>query len=143
MKKILLSFTAVFVFTGNSWGASVTDCDEAGFGISSIVAGSEKTYYNGKVAVYSVDKEEPAASPAGVAINLPIKGEGGEPKYIACKSVSGLSDVEWDKKTSSYDAEKGILIEVPASQYNRKTRGFDPVRLKIRINLDNSSVTLE
>lgn len=138
-------FFSLLMFVGvtAAQAAYVGDCDEENFGIYALVAGSEKTFYEGKVATYQLSRGEPASSTAGIAINLPIVGTEGEPSYVDCKVVAGLGSVDWSAKRSSYDEQKGLLLKVPATEYNPTTSKFDPVILNIRINLEAGSVSLE
>lgn len=140
MKKYLM-FAAVLC-AGAAQAAVVSDCAEAYFDISTIITKSETTYSNGSIAAYEVDRIEPAASPAGIAINIHVRESAGGPWYVKCQAVSGLSSVDWAAKRSSYDENRGLLLTVPAHESD-SDGNFRPVTLKIRINQENATVVLE
>lgn len=142
------SLTATTLFLVTSFGAAnlnaaqVQDCEEANFSISSIMPKTEKTFYNGKVSTYVVDKIEPDARSVGLSINIPIKETNG-PEYVVCKVVSGLSDVDSDSMTTTYDSEMGLLITANVREYDSQEEAYRPKIIKVRVNLAKGSVTLE
>lgn len=140
MKKLLIG-TAVLCAAATQ-AAVVSDCREANFDISTIIAKSEKTYANGSIVAYEVDRIEPAAAPSGIAINLFVEESEG-PAYIKCQAISGLSSVNWAAKQSSYDEDRGLLLTVPAHESRDGGNTFESVTLKIRINQERATVVLE
>ena len=115
----------------NTWAASVQDCHDSRFGIAAIEAGSEKQYANKDITAYSLDSIEPAAFARGVAINVWAYPE--EMSYVQCFIVSGLSGLDWNRKSAEYVDGKGLVITVPASEMTSDGdfRNFD---LKIAVD---------
>ena len=121
---------------------TVKPCDESGVDLRTLitpVAKNSLILYDGKVVVYNVDTIEPACCSGGIAVVLPdVKDElGGN----ACMASIGYTSIDVTKAKRSYDAAKGMLLELP-TQTGEGQPG-PVVTTKLRINLANSNVTLE
>ena len=140
----VLFFSAAMFITANAWAVQVTSCDAAGVKITHIEPGSEATFYSKQVSAFLTNKVEPSASAMGIAINVPGNSTEGEGDGPYCFAIAHLHAIDWENRVSSYDPDKGVLIEVSATRVTGQ--GSDEnLNLKIRINRDGPkpTVTLE
>lgn len=145
MKYLGLALALVVSLGAQARERTVVDCKENGVGIEDLMIPSSaapRSFYNEQVWVYTVDRLEPACCSLGVAVVLPDAADpvGG----AKCLAVLNLSGVNVSQARSSYDSVRGLLLEIPTSKYNPGNGSWsagDP--LKLRINLQSSSVTIE
>jgi len=122
----------------------VRPCSDAGVDLRTLmtpVAKNSLSLYEGKVIVYNVDTIEPACCSSGIAVVLPdVKDEQGG---NACMALTGYTSIDVTKAKRSYDAAKGMLLELPTQTRTDEGQPGPLVTTKLRINLANSNVTLE
>lgn len=143
IKSGILTF-ALLTSSANAFEREVVLCKDALIGLTSLATpagANSRQFYEGKVDVYGVETSEPACCTAGVAVVLPdVNSEVGDKKCVAVLHQNGI-DVE--NALASYDASRGLLIEMNTTEYidGTNVRAGEP--LKLRVNLKNSTVTLE
>ena len=122
----------------------VKPCDESGVDLRTLITPVAKNsiiLYDGKVVVYNVDTIEPACCSSGIAVVLPdVKDESGG---NACMASIGYTSIDVTKAKRSYDAAKGMLLELPTQTQTGEGQPGPVVTTKLRINLANSNVTIE
>ena len=121
----------------------VKPCSETGVDLRPLltpVAKNSISLYDGKVTVYNVDTIEPACCSSGIAVVLPdVKDElGGN----ACMALIGYTSIDVTKARRSYDAARGMLLELPTQTRTDEGQPGPQVTTKLRINLATSNVTL-
>jgi len=142
MKALIL--TVAFALSATAAHAmELGKCEDAGVDITTIMqpaAQNSRTFANNSIVVYNIDTEEPAAASAGLAIIFPDPQapEGGS----LCYSLTFLRAIDVMKAVSSYDANKGLLLTIPAYENidGEKTKA---VTIKLRINQAKGTVTQE
>ena len=145
MKAILLAISSLSLLLAPALaGADVQlqSCRDAGVGIESLVspiAGNSKSYFSGNVTVYNIDREEPAAASAGLAIVMSLREGSG----VTCMAITGVSSIDINR--AAVDHEPGLLLILPYRLYDRKSGQFrdSPVPLHLRIDLANETIALE
>lgn len=132
MKTLLVAFT--FLVSVSAQAASIGTCE----GLDSIgnLIGQTKSFANGAVKVAYVSTEEPAAAPDHLLIFVY-----GEEMSITCASVdawegAGFASLDMSKMTSSYDANKGLLISFPARIWMDSDQ-YKTEIVNVRVNRSN------
>ena len=124
----------------------LVDCDAIELGPESIVAGADlsgvRTYYQGRVTLYLLDRVEPACCSWGVAIVMPAAPSDGEPESLTCWAVSGYAGVDLRRATSRYDPRQGLLLSIPTRDYDHDTGGTRP-GAPLRLRIDAGRGTIE
>lgn len=149
MLKILVLLALVSANVAQA--QEVKSCDEVGVGLTTLVTpvakNSRGLYFDKsldahRVYVYNVDLIEPAAASGGLAFVLPDhESEVGDSK---CLAITYLTGVDVMNATISYDDSKGVLLTIPAFEYDHETGDLKPsAPLKVRVSLKFSSVTIE
>jgi len=123
---------------------AVKPCGDAGVDLRTLmtpVAKNSISLYDGKVAVYNVDTIEPACCSSGIAVVLPDVNDqlGGN----TCMALIGYTSIDVTKAKRSYDAARGMLLELPTQTRTDEGQPGSLVTTKLRINLATSNVTLE
>lgn len=89
----------------------VESCKAAGVSFNDVI--EMKTYSNGQIKVFSLDRIEPAAASFGLVVTLDRGQELAELESF-CRYVSGLSFVDLSKVVSSYDrGTNSLKLEMP------------------------------
>jgi hypothetical protein len=120
----------------------ISDCP----GIEALVAPiqrNSRSFYNGRVVAYNVDVEEPAARSAGLAILVPQPdSEGG---FTRCIGVGYFRSIDIQDAKSSYDPKKGLLLEIPYTNYDFEAGDGSTVGgvAKLRIDLRVGTIVAE
>src|SRR4051812_49044255 len=90
LASLTLSYTAGAV--------EVRSCKDAGIDITALVpppVGTTRSFANGRIVIYTVDTEEPAACSAGLAIVMPdIESEWGGAKCVAINGTLSAVHLE-------------------------------------------------
>ena len=128
-----LSLLASLVLTVNLQAAVVGSCE----GLDSIgnLVGNPVVFAQGAVKVAYVTTEEPAATPDHFLVFVY-----GEFMSLSCFAVSATEDqggfggIDMSKLKSSYDANKGLLLTVPAAVWAGEDGVYNTEILKVRIN---------
>ncbi len=122
----------------------IKSCEDAHVGLTELiapVASNSKTYKDGKISLYAVDTVEPVCCAAGVALVIPdISDETGGNQ---CLAVVGVASVQLDETTTEDDAQKGLLLTIPARVFNEAADSAPGAPLKLRVNVDKGSVAIE
>ena len=142
------AFAALVGLVSAATAAEVGPCNELDR-ISNLV-GQTKSYSEGKIKIAHVDTDgEPVCCSSHLLVFIPSPEIGSQcfaVSQTAAKadgSASGFSNIEFSKIKSSYNAKRGLLLEVPYSLYNDGKRG-KPGSTKVRVNLTgDGSVTIE
>jgi hypothetical protein len=139
-----LSLLASLVLTANVQAAVIGSCE----GLDSIgnLIGNPVSFAQGAVRVAYVSTEEPAAAPDHLLVFVY-----GEFMSLNCYAISandgqgGFGSIDMSKLASSYDAKKGLLISVPATNWTGEDGVYDTEIVKVRINRagEEPVVTLE
>lgn len=141
---VLVSMGVFAQAKSDAFGREVVSCEEAGLGLTSLMtpaSENSRSFYNDRVVLYRTDTVEPACCSYGIAIVLPdVKSELGD---VKCLAVVHLSGVDLKNAKSSYDPNKGLRIELATKKYNDGGFSEGGPQLNLRINLQNSTVTLE
>ncbi len=142
MKFLILALATMLTFATQA--ATVGSCT----GLDSIgnLMGNPVNFAEGAIRVAHVSTEEPASSPDLLLIFVY-----GEEMSLNCFSINsrpeqgGFGNIDMSQLKSSYDAEKGLLLTVPASVWTGEDGVYTTEILKVRINRSNISpvVTLE
>ena len=144
MRAFALLLSATVASSATAVDRQVVDCDEAHIGLTSLVtpvSGNSHSFYEGRVTFYTLDRIEPVCCAAGVAVVLPdAESELGDTK---CLAVLDLNSVDVRNARASY-GRRGLLVEMETTAYDDDDGSSVPAEpLKLRINLKNSTVTLE
>ena len=122
----------------------IKSCEDAHVGLTELiapVASNSKTYKDGKISLYAVDTVEPVCCAAGVALVIPDVSD--ETGGNQCLAVVGVASVQLDETTTEDDAQKGMLLTIPARVFNEAADSAPGAPLKLRVNVDKGTVALE
>lgn len=117
MKSVLKAAIAALALTPSIAAAqAVSECKD--FDPDSIIEPWEKniaTYSNGEIRVAALDTIEPAAAAFRFLVLSPPRDEvGGRSCHIITNDDgNGFGAIYFDKRTSSYDAAKGLTVTIP------------------------------
>lgn len=149
MRGFLGGLIVAAVLSGPAQAASVHDCDETA-NAGNIVEPWEKnsrTFYNGQVRVAYLDTGgEPVCCSGHLLVAIP--GDDNEPGggqtcfVVSDHDTLGFMAIGFDKLSTSYDPNRGLLIAFPFERYIdgiRSTKGT----AKVRVNIAKHSVTVE
>jgi hypothetical protein len=122
----------------------VKSCEDANVGLTELIAPvgkNSRTYKDDKVSLYVIDMVEPVCCAAGVAVVIPdIEDELGANK---CLAVVGVASVQLDEAASEDDAAKGLLITIPTRVFNEAADSAPGAPMKLRVNVEKGTLTLE
>lgn len=93
-----------------------------------------RRFYNGRVTLFQLDTEEPAAASFGYAVQMPSGDGTTEPAYFQCFLNWGFGFVDVAAAQSSYDPQRGLTLTIPRQSYDHdtgSTRPDEPIRLLI------------
>ena len=142
------AFGALVVLVSAATAAEVGPCNELDR-ISNLV-GQTKSYSDGKIKIAHVDTDgEPVCCSSHLLVIIPAPDMGSQcfaVSQTAAKSdgsARGFSNIEFSRIKSSYNAKRGLLLDVPYTLYNEGRKGR-PGSTKVRVNLTgDGSVTIE
>lgn len=144
---LVIGFLMAMVLCGgaHAFERKVVSCQKAKVDLTTLIGPIGETtryFFEGRVVVYTVDHLEPACCSAGIAIVLPdVNGPvGGEQK---CVAILGNYGVDVKNARSSFNPVTGLLIEVDTRVYQGSQSSIPGKPLKVRVNIENSKVTLE
>jgi hypothetical protein len=122
----------------------VKSCEDANVGLTELIAPvgkNSRTYKDDKVSLYVIDMVEPVCCAAGVAVVIPdVEDELGANK---CLAVVGVASVQLDEAASEDDAAKGLLITIPTRVFNEAADSAPGAPMKLRVNVEKGTLTLE
>lgn len=107
------------------------------------------TYAKGEIRVAVIDMMEPAAAAVHLMVLSPPRDEIGDRQ---CRLVSlqgsdgsafGFFDLGFDERRADYDAQRGLVLTMPAASYDPQTGGPAPSELTVTINQSSGEVTAE
>src|SRR5207249_1287068 len=111
---ILLIISVTFL---NANAYELKSCDKSEIKLQDIltpVAQNTKSWANGKVNVFAVDKLEPAACSQGLAVTLPNETDKTFGSF-KCVYVGCFAGVNVSMASAGYDPKLGLLVQIPAS----------------------------
>jgi hypothetical protein len=144
MNRSLIVALALQACAAPALGFDAKTCEDAGVGLASIatpVAKNHFVLYEGQVTVYNIDQIEPACCSKGVAVVLPDREDplGGS----TCTAIVGIGSVDATRSKRSYDAARGVLLEMATQAFDADSRLRPGPAVKLRIDLGRSKVSIE
>lgn len=136
---------ALIAAPGIAAAQTVTECKDA-FDADSIVEpweANSATYAKGEVRIAKLDMIEPAAVPFALLVLSPPRDEvGGRSCHIIHDDAgNGFAELDFEHRTSAYDAENGLTLDFPVSSYQNADQEAEPVRLHVSINQQTGKVS--
>lgn len=126
---------------------SVSECDWRATATAIAEPWSENTrsYANGAVRVAVLDTLEPAAAAVHLLILSPPDDEIGnrQCRIVSLDGTLGFNDLNINDITARYDAERGLVLALPAALYDPETSGRDWRRLGLTINQQTGDITAD
>lgn len=139
-----VALACALVLTAPAAALEVKSCEEARVGLEDLIAPAAKhsrTFKDDSVSIYSVDTVEPVCCAAGVAIVMPdVSDEAGGSK---CMAIVGVASIQLDEATTEEDPAKGLLITIPTRVFNDAADSAPGDPMRIRIDVDKGTATLE
>ena len=139
---LLLSVSALLVDPVTA--LELKSCEEANVGLTTLIAPVAKhsrTFKDDKISLFAVDTVEPVCCAAGVAVVIAdVADELGGNK---CLAVVGVASVQLDEAVSQDDPAKGVLISIPTRVFNEASDSAPGEPIKLRIDVDTGTVTVE
>lgn len=121
-----------FTTPGFAADISIDDCDARNVALNQVQA--MRPFANGSVKLFSIDQEEPAVAPAGIAVTID-RGDNLADAESFCRYVFGLSDVDLTKAKARFDQAKAVLsIDIAVHSHNPDTDTFVTRVLTLKIN---------
>jgi hypothetical protein len=117
----------------------------------SLLVGQTKSYAEGKIRIAHVDTDgEPVCCSSHLLVLVPSTEIGSECFAVSQKaardsqSAQGFSSIEFNRVKASYDAQRGLLLNVPYTLYGGQGGRGKPGTVNVRVNLsDKGSVKIE
>ena len=116
---------------------ALVDCDRLELDLRSTAVGADlggvRSFYQGNVTLFLIDRVEPACCALGVALVMPEQVEEG-PGDVQCWAVTGYAGVDVRGAAARYDATEGLTLTIPVQDYEPETgatRRGEPIRLRI------------
>lgn len=110
----------------------VTSCQDAGLMLNSVTA--LRPFANGGVKLFTIEREEPAASPMGIAVTID-RGEDLATAESFCRYVGQLGAADVAAAKASYDTKKALLtVVVSVRTYDSGTDSFKDGSLTLVID---------
>lgn len=130
MSRLVLALTALMICSP-AHADEVTSCEERNVTLNQVLA--MRPFAQGSVKLFSIDQEEPAASPAGVAVAID-RGDDLATAESFCRYVGGLSSVDLSKANARFDQAKATLtVKVPVRRSSGDGETFSRGTLTIVI----------
>ncbi len=115
-------------------------CERIELGLESVAVGSDlsgvRTFHEGRVTLFVIDRVEPACCAFGVAIVMPAETSADEPESMSCWVKWGYAGVDLRRAQATYDPRRGLTLTIPARDYDPETgataRGA-PIRLRLDV----------
>ncbi|PZO63721.1 MAG: hypothetical protein DI498_12850 [Paracoccus denitrificans] len=126
-------------------GIFVRKCD-ATDRISSLAEPWEQNtdqFANGDVRIAVIDRVEPAATSFSLLVMSPPRDElGGRICQVVMASEgTGFGGFDFGERGAAYDAQKGLLFDVPVSIYDPASGDFFKRQLSLTIRQDTGEIT--
>ena len=125
---------------------TLVECDRLELDLRSTAVGADlsgvRTFYQGNVTLFLIDRVEPACCSLGIAVVMPEQVEEG-PGDVQCWAMTGYAGVDVKGAASRYDAAEGLTLTIPTQDYDPDSGGTvrgEPIRL--RIHLGSGSIEL-
>src|SRR5216684_622046 len=141
---------AFLVVVGSAAGAAeVGPCNDLDR-ISNLVV-QTKSYSEGKVRIAHVDTDgEPVCCSSHLLVFIPGPDIGSQCFAVSQKAANGsesqlgFNNIEFNRIKASYDAQRGLLLNVPYTLYDPQGGQGKPGIANVRVNLgDKGSVRIE
>ena len=117
---------------------ALTSCDRIELGLESVAVGADlsgvRSYYQGRVTLFAIDRVEPACCAFGVAIVMPDEPSAEAPEGMRCWAKWGFAGVDLRRAQARYDRGRGLTLTIPTREYDPETGGTSPgapIRLRI------------
>jgi hypothetical protein len=139
----------LIVLTSAAGAAEVGPCND--LDRISYLVGQTKSYSSGKITIAHVDTDgEPVCCSEHLLVFIPSPEIGSECFAISQKAATdsgapkGFNSIEFKRIKTSYDPNRGLLLNVPYTLYNPDGRRGTPGRTNVRVDLrDKGSVIIE
>jgi hypothetical protein len=150
MKHALAVLWTVLVVLGSlAQAAEVGPCND--LDRVSLLVGQTRSYAEGKIRIAHVDTDgEPVCCSSHLLVFIPSPEIGSECFAVSQKAASdaesarGFSNIEFNRIKASYDAQRGLLLNVPYTLYGGQGGKGKPGSVNVRVNLsDKGSVKIE
>ena len=141
---------AVLVVVGSAaQAAEVGPCNE--LDRISILVGQTRSFAQGKIRIAHVDTDgEPVCCSSHLLVVIPSPEIGSQCFAVsqkagdASKSPRGFSNIAFGQIKASYDAQRGLLLNVPYTLYNPEGGPGKPGSASVRVDLSGKgSVKIE
>src|SRR5688500_16180604 len=100
---------------------TLAQCDTLELDLRSAAGGADlsgvRSFYQGNVTLFLIDRFEPACCALGVAVVLPEQVEEG-PGDVQCWAVTGYAGVDLAGAAARYDAAEGLTLTIPVEDYD-------------------------
>jgi hypothetical protein len=132
-RSLLVATVLAAVAPVPAWAEiSTQSCEDAGLVLNSVTA--MRPFANGGIKLFAIDREEPAAMPAGVAVTID-RGDNLDNAESFCRYVSGLSSVDIAAADASYNDKKALLtVKIPVRLHNADADSFSNGTLTLVID---------
>ena len=135
----LLAYASLIVAMGTPVAAqSISDCEWQASAAALVEPWETHTqvFADGAVRLALLDTIEPAAAAYHLLVLSPPYNEVGDRQCqtIGSGDLIGFSGIMWNDLVAGYDAEVGLLFEVPVSVYDPETGDFPTALLSFTLN---------
>jgi hypothetical protein len=142
-------WAVLIILTSAAGAAEVGPCND--LDRISYLVDQTKSYSSGKITIAHVDTDgEPACCSEHLLVLIPSREIGSECFAISQKAATdsegpkGFNSIEFKRIKTSYDPNRGLLLNVPYNLYNPDGRRGTPGRTNVRVDLrDKGSVRIE
>ncbi len=117
---------------------TLVPCEQLELGLESVAVGEDlsgvRTFYQGQVTLFLIDRVEPACCAYGVAVVMPAPPSEGSLEGMRCWAIFGYAGVDLRGARASYQPREGLTVSIPIRDYVPETGGTSPgapVRLRI------------
>jgi hypothetical protein len=146
---LAMLWTVAVVLGSVAQAAEVGPCND--LDRISLLVGQTRSYAEGKIRIAHVDTDgEPVCCSSHLLVFIPSTEIGSECFAVSQKagnsseSARGFSNIEFNRIKASYDAQRGLLLNVPYTLYGGQGGKGKPGSVNVRVNLsDKGSVKIE
>ncbi len=148
MKRLLLTAAFCTALAGHATGQTVNDCDWVSSARNLVAPWSQNTriFANGAIRIALLDAGEPACCSFHLLVLSPDPEWGQACHVISAQPGMGWVGIGFRDQKASYDAAKGLRVNISVDTYDPDTGTADPANrgtVGIRINQATGQVTLE
>jgi hypothetical protein len=108
-------------------------------------AENTRTFANGAVRIAVLDTLEPAAAAFHLLVLSPPYDEIGDRqcRLVSCAHGMGYASLTLEGMDAGYDPTRGLTLEMPITQFNPNTGGFDAGSLLVTLDQATGEITAE